>query len=172
MRLKIALAALAASAAFALPAAAQTTPKVQVGVLRCNVAPYVGLVLGSVREMTCDFLQGSSNTVIATYKGTARRLGVDLGVGGAGVLGWTVFAPTSSASAVDLSGNYAGVSADAAIGIGGGANVLLGGSKSTIALQPVSVQGSTGLNVAAGLSDLTLTPVPVTKTKPKGKITK
>lgn len=172
MRIKVALAALAATAAFALPAAAQTAPKVQVGVLRCNVAPYVGLVLGSVREMTCDFLQGSSNTVVATYKGTARRLGVDLGFGGAGVLGWTVFAPTNSAAATDLSGNYAGVSADAAIGIGGGANVLLGGSKSTIALQPVSVQGSTGLNVAAGISDLTLTPVAPAKGKSKAKVTK
>ncbi|MBA4788187.1 MAG: DUF992 domain-containing protein [Pseudomonadota bacterium] len=159
MRIKVALAALAATAAFALPAAAQTAPKVQVGVLRCAVAPYTGLVLGSVREMTCEFLQGSSNTVLATYKGTARRLGVDLGVGGKSVLGWTVFAPTSSKAAVDLSGNYAGVSADVAVGIGGGANVLLGGSNSTIALQPVSVQGSTGLNVAAGLTDLTLTPV-------------
>ena len=133
MRIKVALAALAATAAFALPAAAQTAPKVQVGVLRCNVAPYVGLVLGSVREMTCDFLQGSTNTVVASYKGTARRLGVDLGVG---------------------------------------PNVLLGGSKSTIALQPVSVQGSTGLNVAAGISDLTLTPVAPAKGKSKAKVTK
>lgn len=167
MRLPVALAAIAATAAVIVPAAAQTAPKVQVGVLRCNVAPYVGMVLGSVREMTCDFIAGPSNTVLAQYKGTARRLGVDVGFGGAGVLGWTVFAPTSSKAAVDLSGSYAGVSADAAIGIGGGANVLLGGSGSTIALQPVSVQGSTGLNVAAGLSDLTLTPVAPVATKKK-----
>ncbi|WP_127089141.1 DUF992 domain-containing protein [Aquabacter cavernae] len=171
MRIKLALAALAATAAFSLPAAAQTAPKVQVGVLRCAVAPYTGLVLGSVREMTCEFLQGTSNTVLATYKGTARRLGVDLGVGGAGVLGWTVFAPSTSKAAVDLSGHYAGVSADVAVGVGGGANVLLGGSNSTIALQPVSIQGSTGLNVAAGLADLTLTPVPAATAKGK-KVTK
>lgn len=167
MRLPVALAALAATAAFSFPAAAQTAPKVQVGVLKCTVAPYVGMVLGSVRDLSCDFLDASGKPV-AKYVGKSRRLGVDLGFGGNSVLGWTVFAPTTKAAATDLSGNYAGVSADAAIGIGGGANVLLGGSTSTIALQPLSLQGSTGLNVAAGVSDLTLTavaPAPAGKKK-------
>lgn len=170
MRLSVALAALAATAVFSLPAAAQTAPKVQVGVLKCSVAPYTGMLLGSVRDLSCDFLDAAGKPV-AKYAGKSRRFGVDIGFGGASVLGWTVFAPTTKASATDLTGTYAGVSADAAFGIGGGANVLLGGSGSTIALQPVSFQGSTGLNVAAGVSDLTLTPVAAAPAGKK-KITK
>lgn len=171
MRLPVALAALAATAVFSLPAAAQTAPKVQVGVLKCTVAPYTGLVLGSVRDLSCDFLDAAGKPV-AKYTGKSRRLGVDIGFGGTSVLGWTVFAPTTKATATDLTGTYVGVSADAAVGIGGGANVLLGGSASTVALQPISVQGSTGLNVAAGISDLTLAPVPAAPAGKKKKITK
>jgi Protein of unknown function (DUF992) len=37
-----------------------------------------------------------------------------------------------------------------------GANVLLGGSNRTIALQPLSLQGSAAVNVVAGMSSLKL----------------
>jgi hypothetical protein len=75
---------------------------------------------------------------------------------GRGVMIWTVLAPTRNVSPSDLRGSYAGVSAGAAIGVGLGANALVGGSNSTIALQPLSVQGETGVNLALGVADLTL----------------
>ncbi|TCT03185.1 DUF992 domain-containing protein [Aquabacter spiritensis] len=160
MRLSTAFAAVAAFAASLLPAAAQAPTKVQVGVLRCNVAPYVGFVLGSVREMTCELRTGmpGATKVAGLYKGSVARFGIDIGAGGPSVLGWAVFAPTNAPTPVDLAGKYVGVSADAAWGLGAGANVLLGGSNSTIALQPLSLEGTTGIAIAAGVSDLTLTP--------------
>lgn len=155
-----ALLAAGLAAAASAPAAAQVA-KVQVGVLVCNVAPAIGFVLGSVRDLTCVLQSRAAEpfAVLGSYKGTIARFGLDLGVTTSGQLGWAVFAPTSSVAAGDLSGTYVGASADAAIGIGGGANVLLGGSSQTIALQPLSVAGITGLSVAAGIADLTLTPI-------------
>jgi hypothetical protein len=57
---------------------------------------------------------------------------------------------------VALAGDYVGVSGDIGLGVGAGANVLLGGSGRTFALQPVSLQGSVALNVVLGVSALTL----------------
>jgi hypothetical protein len=59
-----------------------------------------------------------------------------------------------------LTGGYAGGTASATVGVGIGANALIGGSGNTIALQPLSIQGSTGLNVAAGIAAITLTYAP------------
>jgi hypothetical protein len=39
-----------------------------------------------------------------------------------------------------------------------GANVLVGGSSQTVALQPLSVQGQIGLDIAAGVGSLDLHP--------------
>jgi hypothetical protein len=58
----------------------------------------------------------------------------------------------------DLAGNYSGVQAGASFGVGLGTNAMTGGSNNSFALQPVSPQAQTGLNVAAGLSGLALTP--------------
>lgn len=159
------VAGLALAACAVLPAAAQTAQaptRVQAGLLMCKVQPAVGFVLGSVREMTCEFQTGtpSAPKTVGAYKGTVARFGIDLGFTGPSTLGWAVFAPTSAPAAGDLKGSYVGVSADAAWGVGGGANVLLGGSNKTIVLQPLSLQGTTGMALAAGVSDLTLTPTP------------
>jgi len=161
MRISSTLAALALSLAAVAPAAAQSATKIQVGVLSCKVAPSVGFVLGSVREMTCELKSGpvGSMTVQGRYAGKVTRFGIDLGFSGPGVLSWGVFAPTTAPSPVNLAGSYVGVSADAAWGVGAGANVLLGGSNKTIALQPLSVEGATGMAIAAGVADLTLTPM-------------
>lgn len=156
------LAALAfVSLAAAAPAAAQSA-KVQAGVLVCNVAPSVGFVLGSIREMTCELrsAQVQPYNLMARYKGTVSRFGIDIGVSTGGSLGWAVFAPTAAIAPGDISGSYVGVSADAAWAIGGGANVLVGGSNSTVALQPLSLEGVTGAMVAAGVADMRLTLLP------------
>ncbi|MBA4788188.1 MAG: DUF992 domain-containing protein [Pseudomonadota bacterium] len=149
-------AAIAASALAmgAAPAAAQT--RVQIGTLVCNMKPNVAFIIGSVREASCTLKPATKSTRAGSYEATIRRFGLDIGMNGRGVMIWTVLAPTRNVSPSDLRGSYAGVSAGAAIGVGLGANALVGGSNSTIALQPLSVQGETGVNLALGVADLTL----------------
>lgn len=143
-----------ALAAGALPAAAQT--RVQVGTLVCNMKPNIAFIIGSVREADCTLKPATKSTRAGSYTGTIRRFGLDIGMNGRGVMIWTVLAPTRNVNPSDLRGNYAGVSAGAAIGVGLGANALVGGSRNTIALQPLSVQGETGVNLALGVAELTL----------------
>ncbi|MEP9378456.1 DUF992 domain-containing protein [Aquabacter sp. CN5-332] len=149
-------AALAASALTfgALPASAQT--RVQVGTLECAMQPNVSFVIGSVRDMTCVLKPLSRRTKPGSYVGQVRRFGLDVGFNGKGVLIWTVLAPTRSINPSDLRGTYVGASANAAFGVGLGANALVGGSNNTIALQPLSFQGETGVNLGLTVSDLTL----------------
>jgi hypothetical protein len=67
-----------------------------------------------------------------------------------------VLAPTSDLAPGALAGEFAGATASATVGVGAGANVLVGGSSRTISLQPLSLEGSTGLNVAAGIGAISL----------------
>jgi hypothetical protein len=128
---------------------------VAAGSLNCDVSAGFGVIIGSRRSMTCTFTPSQPNFPVETYSGTITKVGIDLGATTAGVLGWLVYAPTSRPAGA-LSGTYAGATAEATFAVGLGANVLVGGSNRTIALQPVSVQGQTGLNVAAGVAELNL----------------
>jgi Protein of unknown function (DUF992) len=92
------------------------------------------------------------------YVATIRKVGLDIGITEETALAWGVFAPTKRLGPGDLSGNYAGAQGSAAIGVGAGGNVLVGGSNNSIALQPLSLQGEVGLSVAAGLESLELRP--------------
>ncbi|MFS8039312.1 DUF992 domain-containing protein [Xanthobacter sp. AM11] len=152
--LKAGLAAVALLAAGSLPASAQS--RVQVGTLVCNLAPNISFVIGSVREMSCAFRPSARGVKGGSYQGTVTRVGLDIGFSGAGELVWAVFAPSASVAKGALRGTYVGASSNASIGVGLGANVLVGGSQNTFALQPLSVQGQTGLNLALGVSGLTL----------------
>lgn len=151
---KAGLAAAALLVAGALPASAQS--RVQVGTLSCDLAPNVSFVLGSVRDMSCAFLPSVRTAKPGTYQGVSRRFGLDLGFSSSGRLVWAVFAPTAVVGRGALRGTYVGASTNASFGVGLGANVLVGGSQNTIALQPLSVEGQTGVNLALGVSDLTL----------------
>ena len=93
------------------------------------------------------------------YPGTIKRFGVDVGFTRESTIVWMVFAPGSIATGA-LAGDYGGASAQGTVGVGAGANVLVGGSSNQIALQPVSIEGSVGLNVAAGVAALSLTKAP------------
>src|ERR1700693_2676781 len=135
------------------PAAAQSG--VQAGVLECRGSGSIGFVIGSVHAFTCIFRSARRGPLLAHPCG-GPEIGLDLGVTEGSVLGWAVFAPTRDIGPGDLAGNYGGVSAGAAVGIGGNANVLVGGSNSSIALQPLSLQGQTGLNLAVGVAALEL----------------
>lgn len=147
-------AALAATGLLAAPAEAQQR-STRVGVLQCDVAPAVGLILGSRREMTCLFRPDRGGRREA-YAGTFTRVGLDVGITGRGVLAWTVFAPTRRLSPDQLAGSYTGASAQVTLAVGLGANALVGGSRDTVALQPLSVQAQMGANLALGVGNLTL----------------
>ncbi len=153
---KICLAAAlcAIATAFSAPAFAQAQP-VRVGGLTCDAAPRVGLVVGSRQNLRCVFRSNATGRTY-TYRGTIGRLGLDVGITGGGRLFWAVFAPTSRVGYGVLRGTYVGASGTASLGLGLGANVLVGGSNRTISLQPLSVEGQFGINLALGVARLTL----------------
>ena len=126
----------------------------QVGLLQCDVSGGVGLIITSQRQMACTFT--NSRGELEVYTGTIRRFGLDIGATAGGQMVWSVFARRGPFGRGALAGLYSGASAEATVVAGLGANVLLGGSNRSFALQPVSLQGQTGLNVAAGVADLQL----------------
>ena len=145
---------LAAVMIAAFTGSAQAQDRVQAGQLTCDVSAGIGLIIGSQRTVSCTFTPSSPGP-IEYYTGTISKLGVDLGVTAGGVMVWVVFAPTSRPLGA-LQGTYAGAAAEASVVAGVGANALVGGSNRTIALQPLSVQGQVGLNIAAGVAGLDL----------------
>lgn len=154
-------AAAIAAAAFATPANAldpSETDAVKVGALDCVVEGGGSFIFGSSRDLSCTFTPyGESPGPKEIYVGTIDKFGVDLGVTGTTLMHWDVVAPADVAYAPgQLAGNYIGATASASFAAGLGANVLIGGSDDTLALQPVSVQAQEGVNVAAGIAQLTL----------------
>jgi hypothetical protein len=148
------LAALVSS--FAGARAQQPTPRVQVGILECRGGSSLGLIVGSVTNLGCVLrVDGMPED---RYVATIRKVGVDLGITQESALAWGVFAPVARLGPGDLAGDYAGAQGSASIGVGAGGNALIGGSNNTIALQPLSLQGQVGLNIAAGLESLELRP--------------
>ena len=142
----------------AAPAAvpAQAATGVKLGMLVCDVSGSIGLILGGTEAASCTF-QGPNGPEY--YKGRITQVGLDIGVTAGAVMSWAVFAPGQLGKGA-LAGTYAGATAEASIAVGLGANVLVGGSQSTVALQPVSVEGAAGVNVAAGLASFKLEYVP------------
>jgi hypothetical protein len=141
-----------------LLAAAITTPvmaqqPVKVGTLTCNISGGAGMIVTSQKTMACAFAPTKGRKEV--YAGTISKFGLDIGATNQGQMIWAVYAPTSRKAGA-LAGSYAGASAEATVGAGLGANVLAGGSDRTISLQPVSLQGQSGLNLALGVSGLEL----------------
>jgi hypothetical protein len=144
--------AAAVVAAAVVPADAQPR-RVQVGTLACSISAGVGLVVASQRNVSCNFQPDGGPP--EAYTGTMTRIGVDVGFTSGGAMVWGVFADTNRYAGM-LTGTYAGATAEATVAAGLGANVLVGGSNHSVALQPLSVQGQVGLNVAAGVGALEL----------------
>src|SRR5712675_3490034 len=144
--------------ALAVTGSAQAQPGVVVGTLTCNVASGSGFVFGSSRAINCTFAGPGGR--YEHYVGDITKFGVDIGFTQGGILVWTVVAPTAALAPGALAGNYVGGTASATVGVGVGANALVGGSNSSIALQPLSIEANQGLNVAAGVAAMTLTPAP------------
>ena len=145
--------ALAAAALGAVMLATPARALVKIGVLSCHVAGGTGLVLYSKKNLQCTFRRTSGR--VERYTGSITRVGLDIGETTGSSLVWAVFAPGSTQRGA-LAGSYAGASAEVTLGAGVGGNVLIGGLKRTITLQPVSVQAQTGYNLAAGVAGLKL----------------
>jgi hypothetical protein len=127
----------------------------QVGVLNCRLNPSIGFIIAGHQSMECSFAP-SGPFPAQPYQGAINTVGLDIGVTAGGVMAWTVFAPSEGAPAGALAGEYVGASGDIGLGVGAGANVLLGGSGRTFALQPLSLEGSISVNIALGVSMLKL----------------
>ncbi len=146
-------------AMLSLPAAAQgTQPWTQVGSLMCKVDPNVGFIIAGHQPMQCTYTPTLASAPPQYYDGAINTVGLDIGISAGGVLGWGVFAPTNGVPPGALAGEYVGVTGDVGFAIGGGANVLVGGSARTFALQPLSLQGSIAVNAVLGVSSLKLRP--------------
>ena len=155
MRRSLLLAAIAATL-LAAPSSAQQMNRVQVGVLECRGGTSIGFVVGSVTNLGCVLrVEGVPED---RYVATIRKVGLDLGITEETALAWGVFAPVARLGPGDLAGTYAGAQGSASLGVGAGGNVLVGGSNNSIALQPLSLQGQIGVNIAAGLESLELRP--------------
>ncbi len=138
-----------------LSARAQAPPGTAVGSLTCKMAPSIGLILGSRQRMACRF-QPNGPYPPEAYVGVMGTIGLDVGITAGGVLAWGVFAPNVGPMRGKLAGTYAGASGAVGFGVGVGANLLFGGTGRSIALQPLSVEGSVGINLSLGISRLTL----------------
>jgi hypothetical protein len=142
--------------ALASPTRTKAQPSwTQVGVLTCRLNPSIGFVIAGHQSMECNY-QPAGPFPPQPYEGAFNMIGLNIGVTAGGILSWTVFAPTTGMPAGALAGEYVGASADIGLGIGAGANVLVGGSGRSVALQPLSLEGSVAINVAAGVSMLKL----------------
>jgi hypothetical protein len=135
-------------------AAANAQAPFRAGTLTCDTSARVGLVLGSRQDMRCAFLADEGPRY--AYTGLIRRLGLDIGITRGGTLLWRVFARDSHIGRPTLRGSYVGASGNVALGLGLGVKVLIGGSRRSIILQPLSVAGQIGINLALGITNLTL----------------
>jgi hypothetical protein len=127
---------------------------VKMGYLSCHVSSGWGIIFGSSRDLDCTYTPNSGAP--EHYKGEITKFGADVGYLQSGVIIWAVIAPARITVASALSGHYAGATASATVGVGGGINVLVGGMHSSITLQPISIEGNNGLNVAAGVATMNL----------------
>ncbi len=133
---------------------AQEKATVRAGYLTCHVASGWGFIFGSSRDLKCAYARDKNYTEY--YTGSITKFGADIGYLSSGVILWAVVAPTPPLGQGSLAGHYGGATASVALGVGAGANVLVGGFKKSIALQPVSIEGQNGLNVAAGVAEISL----------------
>lgn len=158
MRKTLLALAVAGIAAASAAAPASAADRVQSGVLVCNAGASIGMIVTSKQQLSCTYTP-ADNSPVANYKGTIEQIGIDLGVTGGGVMTWGVLAVSKNVAPGALAGKYSGISGDVALGVGIGANALVGNDKSFV-LNPISVEGNVGASLALGVAGLTLTYAP------------
>jgi Protein of unknown function (DUF992) len=127
------------------------------GMLTCRTSASLGLIIGSTQRLACQFKGDTGGT--QNYTGRINRVGLDIGFTAGGVMAWAVLGNSSALQPGALTGRFVGASGDISVGVGAGANLLIGGTAQSISLQPLSLEGQVGLNLALGVAGLTLTPV-------------
>ncbi|MCM2291733.1 DUF992 domain-containing protein [Allorhizobium sp. BGMRC 0089] len=154
------LSALAAVSALALPFAATSAnaSNVEVGMLNCEMSPGISAVIGSNRELKCTF-KPTNGGPREYYQGTLSKFGIDLGYVQRGNLAWAVYAPSKLMEGA-LQGDYGGTSANAALGFGGAINTLFGGFHGSVALQPIALESTLGINLGATITSMNLAYIP------------
>lgn len=137
---------------------APTKSTTKIGYLSCHVASGWGFIFGSSRKLQCTYTPAQKGKKIEDYSGSISKFGADIGYLQSGVILWTVLAPAIkiSSPAGLLAGHYGGATASATLGLGVGGNILVGGMDGSVSLQPLSIEGTTGLNVAAGVAMIDL----------------
>lgn len=153
--LRTLLAALVAGLVLIAPAQSHAQSAVTLGTLTCTGGEGIGLVVGSNRSYACEFVP-SDGGATQVYEANVTKIGLDIGFTGTSVIIWSVLSTSQATHKGMLAGTYSGATADASVVYGGGAKILLGGSGGSVALQPVSVQGQTGVNLAVGVAAMTL----------------
>jgi hypothetical protein len=138
------------------PAHAQGSSNQQ-GMLTCRTSASIGLIVGSTQRVACNFKANSGWT--QNYVGRINRIGLDIGITAGGVMVWAVLGSSSAMRPGVLAGRFVGASGDISLGVGAGANILVGGTARSVSLQPLSLEGQVGINLALGVAGLTLTPV-------------
>ncbi|WP_068315176.1 DUF992 domain-containing protein [Polycladidibacter hongkongensis] len=128
---------------------------VKLGVLRCQITDAATFVVGSVDRMMCTF-NNSTTGKDEQYSAKMTSVGLDIGPVTSGSMVWAVMSPSRDVAPGALAGGYGGLTAGVTVGAGVQANVLVGGSTKSIALQPISLQSQTGANLSAGISGMTL----------------
>ena len=136
--------------------AQQATREAQVGLLNCTIEGGRGFIIGSTKILNCVF-ERSDGKPNELYVGDIKKFGIDIGRTRVTKLSWAVFAPSKAvAESGRLAGDYGGVTGEVTVGVGLGANILIGGFDKSVALQPFSLQVQRGLNIAAGIASLHL----------------
>src|SRR3954453_14544131 len=99
---------IAAAAVFAATigwSQAQAQSRTRTGVLTCDVAGGVGLILGSQKATSCTFRPRRGPTEV--YTGVIRKFGLDIGATRSGVITWAVLSDGSMRPG-SLAGSYVG----------------------------------------------------------------
>jgi hypothetical protein len=155
---KLSAVALAAAVAIPLGTTAANAASVQVGMLQCEMSPGISAVIGSSRDLDCIF-KPTSSAPPEHYQGTLSKFGIDLGYVQGGKLAWAVYAPSRLMEGA-LQGSYGGTSANVALGFGGAVNVLGGGFEGSVALQPIALESTLGINLGATIASMKLAYLP------------
>jgi hypothetical protein len=130
--------------------------RIVIGTLTCRLAPTVGLIAGSRQRMRCRFVVRREGRRVEHYAGSITRFGLDLGVTAGGIMRWSVLTRTRGIARGSLAGHYVGAGGSVSLGGGLGAKALVGGSRRATMLQPLSFSATVGVNLALGVTGLTL----------------
>lgn len=144
--------------------------RVEIGTLVCSSDGAIGKVLQSSQTLSCIYKPENKNSAADYYNAKIETFGLQLGMTGKTQMTWLVMAASKNAFKPGvLAGRYGGVSAGATVGVGGGINMLGVEAGRGFTLQPVSGQVQSGMNLAVGVTQLTLMEAQPAKTAPHGR---